>query len=39
MTGIEMEEDRARQRVNEAEKFVKRIEDYLQALSDNENKT
>lgn len=30
---IEIEEERARQRVSEAEKFVHRIEQYLQALS------
>lgn len=31
---IEIEEERARQRVNEAEKFVQRIEQYLQRLSE-----
>lgn len=31
---IEIEEERARQRVNEAEKFVQRIEQYLQVLDE-----
>lgn len=29
---IEIEEERAEQRVNEADKFVKRIEQYLQTI-------
>ena len=32
--GIEIEEERARQRVDEAEKFVQRIEQYLQTFGE-----
>jgi uncharacterized protein (UPF0332 family) len=32
--GIEIEEERARQRVNEAEKFMQRIEQYLDAQNE-----
>ena len=32
--GIEIEEKRAKQRVEEAEKFIQRIEQYLQTLNE-----